>query len=107
MDNNGQVLDFYETLGFEEIEIEDDLTALFVEIDLGGSYALITNEEGEMPESLKQSIVFACYSAEGVFLWSTSFANSHQFSEIWSDDSLERKIVAIQKHRETNDCYFN
>lgn len=78
------IMDFYGTLGFEEIEIEDKLTALCFEVDPADSYALITGEDGSIPASLKQVVVFACYTAAGAFQWSTSFKNSYLFQDTWS-----------------------
>jgi hypothetical protein len=100
------VLDFYETLGFEKTDIEDDLTALFFEIDPQGSYALLTNEEGNLPETLKQSVIFAYYTAEGAYQWSAGFKNSYVFKDIWSgNQSTEQKLDAIQKRLENIDDY--
>ena len=100
------ILEFYETLGFEETDIEDGLTALYLEIDPQGNYALITNEEGAVPETLKQAVVFACYTPEGAFQQSASFKNSYVFKEIWSSaQTVEQKLDAIQKRRENFDYY--
>jgi hypothetical protein len=106
MVSDENVLDFYEALGFEEIDIEDGLTALSFEIDPQGSYALITNAEGAIPETLKQAVVFACYSPEGAFLWSASFKHSYVFKDIWAGNkSTEQKLDAIRKRRENIDYY--
>lgn len=100
------VLTFYEDLGFEETAIEDDLTALSLEVDPQGSYALITDEEGAVPETLKQAVVFACYTPEGAFQWSASFKNSYVFKDIWAGSQpTEQKLDAIQKRRE-NIAYY-
>lgn len=100
------VLDFYEDLGFEETAIEDGLTALSFEVDPQGSYALVTDEEGAVPETLRQVVVFACYTPEGAFQWSASFKNSYVFRDIWSGNhTTEEKLDAIQKRRE-NIAYY-
>ena len=100
------VLDFYGALGFEETDIEDGLTAFYLEIDSQGSYVLITNDEGGIPESLKQPVIFACYTPEGAFQHSASFKNSYVFKEIWSSaQTVEQKLDAIQKRRENFDYY--
>jgi len=99
-------LDFFETLGFEETDIEDGLTALFFETDPQGSYALLTNEEGAIPENLKQAVIFACYTPEGAFQWSASFKNAYVFKDIWSGaETPEQKLDAIAKRRESIDYY--
>ena len=100
------VLDFYESLGFEETDIEDDLTALYFETDPQGSYVLMTNEEGAIPETLKQAVIFACYTPEGAFQWSASFKNSYVFRDIWSGaQTPQEKLDAVGKRRENVDYY--
>lgn len=98
------VMEFYETLGFEEIDIEDGYTAFFYEVDNEGTYALITDEDGALPKSLKQRIIFACYNSEDAYIWSASFKNSYILQEIWSkSEAINDKLNAIQKHRKDNE----
>ncbi len=100
------VMEFYEALGFEETRIEDGLTALFFEVSPEGIYGLLTSEEGTIPESLRQTVIFACYTPESSFLWSASFKNSYVFKDIWSEaQTPQHKLDAVQKHRESNDYY--
>ena len=99
---NSQVLDFFVAMGFEEIDIEDGLTALSHEESPDGEYALITDEEGSLPDSLNIPLMFACYSAEGAFLWSTGFKNAAHFKELWSSDTTyAEKLQAIQAYRKS------
>jgi hypothetical protein len=94
------LFDFYETLGFEETDIEDGLTALFFELDSGGSYSLITNEDGAIPETLKERVVFACYSPDGAFLWSVGFKNSYVFRDTWAgSETAGQRLAAVEKYR--------
>ncbi len=98
---NQSIIDFYDDLDFEEAEIEDGLTAFFFEAAPDGNYALLTDEEGNMPETLKTPVIFAYYTAEGSFLWSVGFKNSSVFKEIWSMAAApEQKLAAIQKYKE-------
>lgn len=93
------VMTFLQELGFEEIEIEDGLTALAVEFEPDGHYALLTNSEGLLPEKHQQSLVFACYTLEGAYQWSASFKNTTVFKEIWSGgESLDQKREAVQQY---------
>jgi len=95
-----QNMDFFAALGFEEIDIEDGLTALCYEETPEGEYVLITNEEGTLPHSLEVPLMLAGYSSEGAFLWSTGFKNSAQFKEIWSSaETYAEKIEKVQAHR--------
>ena len=99
--SNDTVLDFYEQLGFEEAEVDDGLTALFLEADTDGSYVLITDEDGAIPATLKQAVVLAFYSPEGSYEWSATFKNSQIFKDNWSSGlSTEEKLAAIQTSRE-------
>jgi len=101
---NAEVMDFYEELGFEEAQIEDGLTALFFEVSPDGSYALLTSDTGAIPESLRQTIIFACYTEDGAFLWSTSFKNSYLFQETWvTKQTPPEKFTAVQNYRKANE----
>lgn len=98
------ILEFYETLGFEEVEVDDGYSALFLETAPDGSYVLVTDEDGSIPESLKKPLTLACYSAAGAFAWSAGFKNSLAFQELWSQKStIEEKLAVVQKHREENE----
>jgi hypothetical protein len=100
------IMEFYEELGFEEIEIEDGLTALFFEIDPEGSYVLLTDDDGDVPQSLKQPLVLACYTAEGAFEWSATFKSSPVFKEIWTvAPAPAEKLAAVQKYRESKQIF--
>lgn len=96
--------DFFAALGFEETDIEDGLTALFFETDPQGGYALVTDEEGAVPENLKRGVIFACYTPEGAFEWSAGFKNAYVFRDIWAAaETAEGKLDAIRKYRESRD----
>lgn len=101
------VLDFYKELGFEEIDVEDGLTAFFIETASDGSYALLTDDNGVMPLHLRKVVVvFACYSSAGAFLWSSSFKNSFLFKDIWLQaEDIAGKLAAIKLHREQNEIF--
>ncbi|BBB89953.1 MAG TPA: hypothetical protein PKA28_07725 [Methylomusa anaerophila] len=102
--NDNAIIDFYGSLGFEEAEIEDELTALAMDFDAEGSYALITDEEGLTPVSLKSAVVFAYYTPAGSFQWSVTFKNSQIFKDVWSKaTSPGEKLTVIQKYRETDE----
>lgn len=101
---SNSLLEFYETLGFEETEIEDGLVVLGIEFTAEGNYALLTDDEGTMPQKLDQAVIFAYYSPEDAFLWSASFKNSTVFKEIWTKAATtEDKLAAIINHRQANE----
>jgi hypothetical protein len=98
---NQAVLDYFTALGFEEIPIEEGLSALSFEESPEGEYALITDEDGSIPKSLDIPLMLACYTEQGAFLWSTGFKNAAQFQEIWSIGSTyTEKLKAAEQHRE-------
>lgn len=104
--NTENLLEFYQALGFEEIDIEDGLTALFIETAPDESYALITDDNGSIPDQLRKTVVFACYSPAGSFLWSASFKNSFLFKDIWlQSEDIAGKLAAIRLHREQNQTF--
>lgn len=95
------VLEYFASLGFEEIPIEDGLTALCYEEDAEGEYALVTDEDGSLPAALDVPLMLACYTGGGVFLWSTGFKNAAQFREVWSSGTtFAEKLQSAQRHRE-------
>lgn len=103
---NDTILEFYEAIGFEEIEVEDRLTALFCEIDENGSYVLLTNDDGGVLTALKQSVLFTYYSPEGSFQWSTGFKNADAFKELWQEAAMPlEKLEAIRKYRDNKEWY--
>ena len=103
---NESVLEYYETLGFEETEIDDNLIVLGVELTPEGNYALITDDEGIMPASLTQPVLFAYYTPDGSYLWSASFKNSAQFKESWTSvQTTADRLAAIIRFREANQTF--
>lgn len=93
-----EIMEYYESLDFEETEIEDGLTALAFEFSQDGSYALLTNEDGAIPENLKQRIIFAYYTHDGAFQWSISFKNSYVFKDVWTESqSPDHKLNTMLK----------
>lgn len=94
------VADFFAALGFEEVEIEDNLTVLGIDADADENYILLTDEEGAMPATLRQRIVLAYYTADGAYQWSVGFKNAYLFKEVWSScTDLIARVAALQQYR--------
>lgn len=92
--------DFFAALGFEEVEIEDNLTVLGIDADSDGNYILLTDEEGALPATLRQRIVLAYYTADGAYQWSVGFKNAFLFKDTWSSgDDLTAKLAVLQQYR--------
>jgi hypothetical protein len=97
------VQEFYEELGFEEIETEEQATAFYYEKIPGGIYALVTDEEGGLPQTLRQRIIFAAYSPEDAYSWSVEFKNSYLFQELWVQaQNSEDKFAVVQAQLSTD-----
>lgn len=101
---SSEVMQFYENLGFEESEIEDGLKALAYEFPGDESYALLTDENGEIPQNLKQRVIFAYYSAEGAFQWSIGFKNAYLLQNMWSEpETSEQKLAKMLAYLESKE----
>ena len=97
------LLETYQSLGFEETEMEDGQMVLGIELTPEGAYALLTDAEGLMPKNSNQEIIFAYYTPEDSYLWSASFKNSTVFKKLWIEAAtIEAKLTAITNHREAN-----
>lgn len=104
--SNETIITFYAALGFEETEIDDGLLVPGIELTPAGNYALITDDEGTVPKSLNQGIIFAYYTAEDSYLWSASFKSSAAFKELWTGvQTNEARLDAIRQHREANETF--
>lgn len=68
------LLDFYESINFELIDI-DGYDTLFTELLEDGTYATVSDDDGHMPEDLETPIVFNVYDvttpSNGVLHWMT------------------------------------
>nr|WP_320147219.1 hypothetical protein [uncultured Anaeromusa sp.] len=78
-----QVEDFYQPLGFEIIEFSEDGPTLCYEPVENDQYAILTTEEGLVPESLEEKVIFSYYCKAGAFRWHVEFENSQAFAEVW------------------------
>ena len=105
MDDN-TLLQAYEPFDFYETEIEEGSSALIYEPIDNEDYSLITNVDGAMPADLEEEIIFAYYTAKGVFAWSVGFESSHQLLELLNKHPKSDNLVDIvKKYRESGDYY--
>ena len=97
--------DFYQPLGFEIIEFAEDGPALCYEPSEDGPYATLTTEEGLVPESLEEKVIFSYYCEAGAFRWHVEFKNSQAFAEAWpSGASAAERFAALQKLSEKEEA---
>ena len=100
------IVNFYGALGFEQTEIEDNLVVLGIEVSATGDYALLTDDNGKMPDNLNQPVTFACYTPDDAYLWNAGFKNSALFKEVWETAAtIEEKLAAIRQYREGNEVF--
>lgn len=96
--NDFSINDFFAALGFEEGAIEDGLTALIYEPSEDGAYAIISDENGNIPTDLKARAILACYTPDGAYDWSINFKSARLFKEKWSSLPAEGdKLVALKE----------
>lgn len=102
--SSAAVKEFYRNLGFEEIEFAEDGPTLCYEPEEDGPYATITNEEGTMPASLEERLIFSYYSAKGGFQWHGEFKNSALFAAAWPLEAAPaERFAAIRRLSETDE----
>ena len=94
---NNTIEDFYQPLGFEIIEFAEDGPTLCYEPAEDGQYAILTTEEGLVPESLEEKVIFSYYCEAGAFRWHLEFKNSQAFAEVWpAGASAEERFAAMK-----------
>ncbi|SNV71427.1 hypothetical protein [Veillonella rodentium] len=94
------VLDFYESINFEIIDI-DGYDTLFTELLEDGTYATVSDDDGYMPEDLDTPIVFNVYDDNDSFQWSVTLDSSHQLQELLQNaDSTETFLATLEDIRE-------
>ena len=96
---------FYEALGFEEIDFDDE-PVLFSELDDDGNYAIITDEDGMMITSLEQPALFSYYTGDDEFQWSVTLEDSYFLKDIMNrHDDMDDLLQVLQEHRLDNMIY--
>ena len=81
------VLDFYETINFELIDI-DGYDTLFTELLEDGTYATVSDDDGHLPEDLETPIVFNVYDDNDSFQWSVTLDDSYQLKDLLDDKNI-------------------
>ncbi|MDY3973289.1 hypothetical protein [uncultured Veillonella sp.] len=93
---------FYENLGFELVEI-DDRDTLFYQISDDGEYATITDDNGNVPGSLEEPIIFTLYDENDSFQWSVTIEDSHYFGELFTRvEDTDELLSHLQGIRQEN-----
>ena len=94
------VLDFYETINFELIDI-DGYDTLFTELLEDGTYATVSDDDGHLPEDLETPIVFNVYDDNDSFQWSVTLDDSYQLKDLLdSAESTNAFLETLQKIRQ-------
>ena len=75
------VLDFYESINFELIDI-DGYDTLFTELLEDGTYATVSDDDGYMPEDLETPVVFNVYDDNYSFQRRVNLDDSYKLIEI-------------------------
>ena len=94
------VLDFYETINFELIDI-NGYDTLFTELLEDGTYATVSDDDGHLPEDLETPIVFNVYDDNDSFQWSVTLDDSYQLKDLLdSAESTDAFLETLQKIRQ-------
>ena len=93
------LLDFYESINFELIDI-DGYDTLFTELLEDGTYATVSDDDGHMPEDLETPIVFNVYDDNDSFQWSVTLDDSLLDSAESTDEFLETLQRIREEHIE-------
>ena len=102
---NNTIEDFYQPLGFEIIEFAEDGPTLCYEPAEDGPYAILTTEEGLIPESLEEKVIFSYYCEAGAFRWHVEFEDSQDFAKAWpSTASAEERFAAMKELSEKEEA---
>lgn len=94
------VLDFYESINFELIDI-DGYDTLFTELLEDGTYATVSDDDGYMLQDLETPIVFNVYDDNDSFQWSVTLDDSYQLKNLLDGaESTDAFLVTLQKLRQ-------
>ena len=94
------VLDFYETINFDLIDI-DGYDTLFTELLEDGTYATVSDDDGHLPEDLETPIVFNVYDDNDSFQWSVTLDDSYQLKDLLdSAESTDAFLETLQNIRQ-------
>lgn len=101
------VLRQYEERGFEIADL-DNGEILFYDLEAEESYALVSDEDGNIPKDLDTPILFSTYDDNGSFQWSVTLDSSYSLFDIFHRfDSEEELLSTLQEIREENIARFD
>ena len=96
------VLSFYEQLGFELIDF-DGIDTLFFELSDKGDFATVSDDDGNLPESLDTSIVFNVYDENDSYKWCVTLEDSAHLKELLDQaESTEEFLSILEDIRQEN-----
>ncbi len=94
-----------EPFGFDEI-LFDEETVLFTDVEDGGAYAVLTDEDGIMPCDVDQPLLFSVYSGDDSFQWSVSLEHVHALIDILQEyPDWPGRLTALRQMRDANFVY--
>lgn len=90
----------YEDNGFELVEIEDRDVLLF---EMDDQYALISDDDGNLPLSLDTPVIFSLYDDYDAFQWSVTLESSEElFNLVNSTEDYESLLRTLLDIRSEN-----
>lgn len=101
MDSDG-IRNYFDNLGFELVEI-DGHEVLFLELAELGDYAVVTDMDGNIPDSLEVPVIWSVYDENDSFQWSVTIENATFIKRLFEDvDSKEDVLATLRDLREDN-----
>lgn len=93
---------FYDNLGFELVEI-DDKEVLFLELHELGDYAVVSDDEGNIPTDLENPVIWSVYDENDSFQWSVTLESSQVVKALFDRlDDIDEVLDELKELRLEN-----
>lgn len=93
---------FYEDLGFEIVDI-DEREALFFDLGDTGNYLTVSDDDGNLPNTLEAPILITLYDESDSFQWSVTLEDSLYLQELFQQfDSIDELLATLKDIRLEN-----
>ena len=97
----------FENIGFEIVEI-DERDVLLYELSDGseeedGQYAIVSDEDGRIPETMESPVIVSIYDDNDTFQWSVTLSSGEELKDLFLRiESAEELLETLQDIRNEN-----
>ena len=97
----------FENIGFEIVEI-DERDVLLYELSDGseeedGQYAIVSDEDGRIPETMESPVIVSIYDDNDTFQWSVTLSSGEELKDLFLRiESAEELLETLQDIRHEN-----